>query len=123
MKQIRMKDKELYEALKKLIPDFEKKLRIYSDEQRYADHPHGLSLRWEVHVGPEPIDVEIRSLRLDPNLFEFVEEKTNILLSFDSEEAARKLYDVFLKDKARSAFHEDSFFKDVRSIELVGDDR
>lgn len=123
MKQIRMKDEALYEALKKLVPDFEKKLRIYLDELRYANHPHGLSLRWEVRVGPEPIDVEIRSLRLDPNLFELVEEKTNILLSFDSEEDARKLYDMFLKVKARSASQEDSFFKDVRSIELVGDDR
>ena len=123
MKQIRMKDKALYEALKKLVPNFEKKLRIYSDELRYADHPHGLSLCWEVQVGPEPIDSEYRSLRLDPNMFELVEEKTNILLKLESEEDARKLYDELLKVKARSASQEDSFFKDVRSIELVGDER
>ena len=123
MKQIRMKDKALYEALKKLVPNFEKKLRIYSDELRYEDHPHGLSLCWEVQVGPEPIGSEFRSLRLDPNMYELVEEKTNILLKLESEEDARKLYDELLKVKARSASQEDSFFKDVRSIELVGDER
>ena len=122
MKKVRMKDEALYEALKKVVPGFERELRIYADELGYAN-PHGLGLRWEVQVGPEPIDFEIRSLRLDPNMFETVEEKTNILLSFESEEDARKLYDVLLKVKARSASQEDSFFKDVRSIELVGDER
>ena len=122
MKKVRMKDEALYEALKKVVPDFERKLRVYADELGYAN-PHGLSLRWEVQVGPEQNDFEIRSLRLDPNMFELAEEKTNILLKLESEEAARGLYDVLLKVKARSAYQEDSFFKDVRSIELVGDER
>lgn len=122
MKKVRMKDEALYEALKKVVPDFERKLRIYANELGHAN-PQGLGLRWEVQVGPEQNDFEIRSLRLDPNMFELEEEKTNILLSFESEEAARELYDVFIKVKARSASQEDSFFKDVRSIVLVGDER
>ena len=78
---------------------------------------------WTAQFGPEQNDVTVFHVYFSPNMFEVVEEKTNILLTFESEEAARELYDVLLKVKARSASQEDSFFKDVRSIELVGDER
>ena len=122
MKKVRMKDEVLYEALKKVVPDFERKLRSYADELGCAN-PYGLELCWEVQVGPEQNDFEIRSLHLDPNMFETVDEKKNIILKLESEEAARGLYDVLLKAKEISAEKEDSPFKDVRSIELAGDER
>lgn len=122
MKKVRMKDEALYEALKKLVPDFERKLRIYADELSYTA-PHGLGLSWEVQVGPEQNDVEIRSLRLDPNMFEIVKEKKNIILKLESEEAARGLYYALLEAKKLGAEKEGSPFEGVRSIELVGDER
>lgn len=121
MKYLRLKNKTLQEAFEKVVPNFGEKLQDCLKVSRNSRED--IQIYWTVQVGPEQNDVDVLHVYFSPNMFEVVEEKTNILLNFESEEDARKLYDMFLKVKARSAYQEDSFFKDVRSIELVGDER